>query len=448
MSGNFRTFAVKYIQYMKKNTIVWILIITWIACSIVAVLLINQYIEKKDVRLRAEIINNIEDIFSNQSDGNPLITFDDGLFDSPMNGGRVRNFKRANIPEKPNKADYENLELKSLINYDDILDSWKESYGDLASLWTLNWGSDDFREREDGGWHIVGIRCYGVEDSFIHTFVLFPYQVGLKKTEWGNYYTVPQAVSEAFEFYTTNPKSGISDRYERGSNNRIWSQIYDSKNEYYGIYKNENEHSWYSGKSIPYGGSPEEGGPIENGCVHNGYYRVYIAASQETHHGIIKHPWNPDIQERNKLYLWWLISLFLVFWIPTIIILISKRKQSKIKNESLKNRLLRRCSPSSFMSNYDKQKIDIANELYKEISKTDDEDLLITIADRVQQELSIRLIEDFELEDLKNVCNPSNYMKHYDAEKVTLANELYSILTKENISFSDFLNVKEQSKKL
>lgn len=430
---------------MKKSSIIWILVLVWIASIIVAIVSINKYISDKDSRLRSEIREHIEEIFENQSDGNAFITFDYGLFDSPMNGGRVKNFKRAEIPKKPNKAEIEKSEFSSLIKYDDLLDSWKENYGDLSSLWTLNWGSDDYREREDGGWHIVGIRCYGTDNSFIHTFVLFPYQVGLKKTEWGNYYTVPEAVAAAFEFYTTNPKSGISDRYEKGSNSRIWSRIYDSQNEYYGIYENKNEHSCYSGKSIPGGGSPEKGGPIENGWMHNGYYRVYVAASQETHHGIIKHPWNPDIEERNTLYLWWLIGLTILFWIPIVILLIKKGKENKKQNESLKERLLRKCSPSAFMANYDKEKIDSANELYKAISSTEDNAILLELADRAQKELSIDLIEEKELNDLKALCNPAKYMKPYDAEKVSLANELFAILSKSELSYSEFLEVKNKA---
>lgn len=421
---------------MKKSSIIWILVFIWIASIVVAILSINKYISDKDSRLRLEIRNNIEEIFENQSDGNAFITFNYGLFDSPMNGGRVKNFKRAEIPPKPNS---------SLVKYDDILDTWKENYGDLGSLWTLNWGSDDYRERGDVGWEIVGIRCHGTDDSFIHTFVLFPYQVGLKKTEWGNYYTVPEAVNEAFEFYTSNPKSGISDRYEKGSNNRIWSRIYESKNEYYGIYENKNDHSWYSGKSIPGGKLPENGGPIENGWMHNGYYRVYIAASQETHHGIVKHPWNPDIEERNTLYLWWLIGLTILFWIPIVILLIKNGKESKKQNESLKERLLRKCSPSAFMDNYDKEKVALANELYKIISSTDDSVMLLELADRAETELSIRLIEEKELSDLKNLCNPTKYMKPYDAEKVSLANELFSIISKPDLLYSNFLEVRNRA---
>jgi hypothetical protein len=39
------------------------------------------------------------------------------------------------------------------------------------------------------------------------------------------------------------------------------------------------------------------------------------------------------------------------------------------------------------------------------------------------------------------------FMKSYNPEKVTLANELYSRLSKENISYKD-IEIEEQSKKL
>lgn len=433
---------------MKKTKIIWLLIFAWIASSVTAYLLINKHIEEKDNRLRDEIRERIEEIFENQSDGSSFITFDYGFFDSPMNGGRVKNYKKTQIPPKPSKAEYEKSKYRFLMNYDDFLEKWKENYGDLSSLWDLNWGSKDYMEREDGGWHIVGIRCHGTDDSFIHTFVIFPYRVGLKKTEWGNYYTVPDAVAEAFKFYTTNPKSGFSDRYEKGSNNKIWSKIYDSQNEYYGIYKNKNDHSWYSGETIPQGESPESGGPVQNGWMHNGFYRVYIAASQETHHGIMKHPWNPDIKERNALYLWWIIGLTTIFWTPIVILLIKTRREQKKRNESLKERLLRKCSPSVFMKNYNKEKVAIANDLYKSIVSTDDYLTLIKLAYRAQKELSINMIEDQEMNDLKALCNPTKYMKPYDAEKVSLANELFAILSKSDLSYLDFIDVQKRSKDL
>ena len=40
------------------------------------------------------------------------------------------------------------------------------------------------------------------------------------------------------------------------------------------------------------------------------------------------------------------------------------------------------------------------------------------------------------------------FMKSYNPEKVTLANELYSRLSKENISYKDIIEIEEQSKKL
>lgn len=44
-----------------------------------------------------------------------------------------------------------------------------------------------------------------------------------EKTEWGNFYTVEQAVNEAFEFYAANPEYGYSGRFSKGSYDRLWS---------------------------------------------------------------------------------------------------------------------------------------------------------------------------------------------------------------------------------
>lgn len=432
---------------MSRTKKICILVICWIVASIGTILLINKYISDKDSRLLKEIRQQVADVFEGQDDGSNFITFDYGLFDSPMNGGVVKNFTRTTIPSKPQNKKLS--ELDSLYGFhSNVIDEWNESYGDVASLWNLNWGSDKFNEREDAGWEIVGIRFSGVNDACIHTFTLFPYQVALKKSEWGNYYTVPQAVQEAFDFYTTNPKSGISDRYERGSHKRIWNKLYDSQNEYYGIYKNENHNNTYVGKMIPCGARPEEGGPIQNGWMHNGYYRVYVAATQGIYHGIQKHPWSPDIKDRNKLLIIWLSVILLLFWIPITVLLVRKRKESKRHDETLKERLLRVCSPANYMSNYDKEKVSIANTLYQEIMSSDNESQLLEIANKAQKELSVSLIEKSELEEIKLRVNPARFMKPYDAQKVALANELFSMLDGPDLTYSDFITVRERSKSL
>lgn len=133
---------------MKRSKIIWLLITIWLFVSVGAIILINKHIETKDRRLRSEIRDGISQIFEGQEDGNKMITFDDGFFDSPMNGGQVKNFTKVAVPPMPKKSDFSKGFPQEL--YENARDLWKDNYGDVASLWDLNWGSEKPNEREDG----------------------------------------------------------------------------------------------------------------------------------------------------------------------------------------------------------------------------------------------------------------------------------------------------------
>lgn len=432
---------------MKRAIIV--LISLWILGAIASILLINNYINSKDGRLRTEIRDSIENLFRGQSadDGDPFLSFEDGFFDSPMNGYIVKNFKRAQIPDKPNRERLERLGLGE-DSYKQSLERWNSDYGDVSSLWDLNWGSKNPEEFNDYGWFIAGIQCSSGEDeAFIQTFSFFPYRVALKKTEWGNYYTVPQAVDEAFAFYTTNEKSIISSRYKKGSIRRIWNKIYGFSNEYYGVRQSSDSDcdlGYSAGVPIPGGAMPEKGGPIKYGWMHNGYYRVYIAVTQSKYYGIYKHRWNPDTRERNKLLLWWLMGVSIFFLIPILVLTHRVCRKNKLASEPLKEKLRRLCSPSAFMSPYNKELIDKANLLYPRILQSEKEEDLIPLADEAQQELGVSLISKEELREVLNRVSPNNFMNPYNAEKISLANELYGTLKKENLLYSEFISVKDR----
>ena len=168
---------------------------------------VYSFIDHKRVRLRSEIRENIENLFEGQSSGDMFVSNDDGFFDVAYSGSPVRHFKKVAIPSKPTKGGLAAIDPS--ID-EKIGDDWKQSYGDLASLYELNWG-DNYPNSEDDGWSIIRIYCGGTDDDFIQTNTIFPYKVGMKKTEWGNFYTVEQAVNEAFEFYSTNPKSSMAE---------------------------------------------------------------------------------------------------------------------------------------------------------------------------------------------------------------------------------------------
>ena len=91
-----------------------------------------------------------------------------------------------------------------------------------------------------------------------------------------------------------------------------------------------------------------------------------------------------------------------------------------------------------------------ANNIYKRILETSPEDTktLLEILDIVSSDLGVSLIDKEELDDLKNKVNPQNFITPYNSEKVALANELYSQLTQDDLTYRDFLEVKEKAKQL
>ena len=442
---------------MKRKNILLTLWSLWFFLLIALSFCVNSYIDKKRTKLRSELRENIGNLFEGQSNGDFFITNDDGLFDEAFSGSPVKHYKKIVIPSRPSKGGLKGIDSKmkkQLAKFNEEIDNnWEESYGDLASLYELNWG-DEYPNDKDEGWNITRI-CYGgTDDDIIQTNVIFPYKVGLKESEWGNYYTVEQAVNEAFEFYTTNTGSGFSNRFQKGSNSRIWLNIYEFNNEYFSIVKNEKYSGWTTGLPIyrPENMSFEKAQrlyPYENGWMHNGFYRVFIAATQDTHY-MIEENETAVAENRKNLLLSWGIGITILFMLLIIPLTIKERRANKIKTETLYQRLVRLCNPKNFIKEYDKDKIDKSNRLYQTLLNmdSDDKDTLMKIQSMAVSELNISLIDKEELNELKQKVNPKNFMQPYNAEKISLANELYSILSDENIDYAKMMEVKEKSKTL
>ena len=409
---------------------------------------VYTYIDNKRARLRSEIREKIENLFEGQSVGT-YNRSESGFYDVDYSDKPIRHYKKVAIPSKPAA----NNDFTAFLRHEQTIDEWKQSYGDLVAMYELNWG-DKYPNQEDDGWSIIRIYCGGNDDDFIQTNIIFPYKVGLKKTEWGNFYTVEQAVNEAFEFYSTNPKSYMADRFSKGSSHLLWSRIYDSCNEFFGIVENQNTGSWISGIPIyqPKGKSYEEAQrtmPYENGWMHNGYYRVFIAATQERHYMIQEKDWAVN-ENRNRLLIWWGISLTVLFLSIIIPLTIKESKVNKRKSETLYQRLCRMCNPSNFIKDYDKEKVDRANEIYQRLMdiKPDDKEALMSLQAEAVASLGIVLIDAEKLKDLTEKVNPQRFMNPYNAEKVKLANNLYSRLTKEELTYEEFTEIEESTKSL
>lgn len=438
---------------MKRKTIIIILWFLWIVSIIAIFYGVYKYIGQKKISLRNELRNNITTLFQGQDNGDFFIGNDDGFFYTEYSNNPVCHYKKVSKPRRPKFDKISSSAIDPKIT-EQITDAWNQNYGDISSLYELNWG-DEYPNHKDEGWNITRIYCGGIDEEYIHTNTIFPYKVGLKNTEWGNYYTVEQAVSEAYNFYTTDPESSYSKRYKQGSINELWNEIYrySNQNEFYSIVETK-KNGWTLGTPIyiPENKSydePQRVMPYENGWMHNGYYRVYIAATQEEVFGISEKE-GAVAANRNKLLLWWCIGVSALFLLLIVPLTIKQINSNKKKSETLYQRLIRLCNPKTFIDNYDKDKVEKANSIYKRLLETNSEDsnALIEIQMQASSELNINFIDKEELEDLKEKVNPKRFLNPYNAEKVSLANELYAILTKDNLTYTELIEVKEKFKHL
>lgn len=445
---------------MKRKYIIILLWCLWVCSLIVATICIYYHINNKRNNLHTELRENIIELFDGQF-GELL----DGFFCKSYSNEPVRNIIMIDIPERPRFG----------ASYFDN-ENWTKSYGDLASLYELNWKCDHYPCQFDDGWNIGRICCGYDDDDIIKTSVIFPYQVGIIRNERYNQYSIEEAINDAFVFYSTDTNSPLADRFRDWSYFGIWSKIFDCCNRYYGVVENENYNGWLNGNPIchnktentfspPNGATKEEIeqwyetkeaekkaqrlSPVDAGSIDLGYYRVFIATTQEKHYMIMEKE-RVVKEDRNKLLIWWGIGLSILFFSLIIPLTIVEKKSKKRKSETLYQRLCRLCNPKEFMQNYDKDKVDKANSIYKRLmeTKSDDKETLMEIQDIAVSELGITLIDMEEVEELKEKVNPKRFLNPYNAEKVALANELYAILSKEGLTYNEFVDVEERAKTL
>lgn len=432
---------------MKRKTIIGIAIITYIAAMIGMFFGVDQYIKAKDTRLRVEIRSKIDKIFSGRK----------RLVDIAYSGYKV-GYESVPIPSRPKPLNIQDAESKKLLGDLDKKEkiTWEDTYGNLTRMYRIHYKSSDRvtpYDYEDGWNFVILERDFdGVSMSWI-----FPYAVGYIQQEYylGDDYlpSVASAVNEAFEFYTTNQKSAFYDSFEKGCVDKAWSAIYDANNEYYHMV--EDKYSRIERMGTPLFEKYANDGKrhaYQNGFMYNGFYKVFIASTQPKTWSIRKYEYNPDVQDKERLWKYWAIGLTILLLLVVIPLWIVDSKHQKVKDEDLYDKLKRLCNPANFISGdtYDKTKVDWANAIYKGLLETnkDDKDALNLLQQQAVTYLSINLIDAEKLAELKERVNPKNYLSPYNPEKVSLANELYSILNKDGLSYSEMANVEERSKSL
>lgn len=106
--------------------------------------------------------------------------------------------------------------------------------------------------------------------------------------------------------------------------------------------------------------------------------------------------------------------------------------------QSLVSELLDLCSPEKYIEPYDFKKVKVANELYGQLhdihlTTTD----IIAIRKRAENELGVMLSTKALFTLLEKACNPRRFLSPYQPELLDRANELYSGIIAHKNSLSD-----------
>ena len=98
--------------------------------------------------------------------------------------------------------------------------------------------------------------------------------------------------------------------------------------------------------------------------------------------------------------------------------------------KSLYEELQDKCNPQKFMSPYNKEKVDMANRLYKQLLDTSESSTtaLKEIRGQAIQQLGVQISTKKLYQKLLKYCNPENFMNPYDFEAVQKANEYYALV--------------------
>lgn len=365
--------------------------------------------------------------------------------DVVYSGGKVQ-YERMAIPQMPKKD--------GINEYLQDREIWSEEYGDLFKMYRLKYKQNEWEHTWDNsnGWQLIELSLgsdYRNDCWQINAKWYFPYAVGYINQDYSweyNYLpSIQNAVDDAFEYFTKNKKSKTIINFEEGSVDRILNSI--KANEYYLLKRVEHIALSTRGVDIEGGFEKISNGPIKHTYMYNGQYKVYVGRTQYEGWMITKRYDDVVEDDLKSIRKKWAISIAIIFGTLLIVLCIASSILSRKIGESLYQRMMRLCNPSNYMKPYNKEKVDYANVLYKRLITTypDNEKDLIEIADEASMYLGICLVDQYEKKELLKAIRPSNFMNPYDAEKVTLANTLYEELSKPNLSLKDFKKIEHRA---
>lgn len=436
---------------MKRIIILLIILIIYFASLVISNNYVEKYVSQKVITAEAEIRNKVYNLFDKVKYVDPEYIPD------PIRADKISIPKLSDLTIAGKKPYMENKDSFFLGNdeVDQILQKeFNYEFKHLKSLYNLPCAID-----KDGGLLIYtrwNFRVLQYSNNDIIETSYFPYAIGYKVSEDNYAPNKKEILKSAYDFYISNEESHLRNYIDDGSYERILSELFHLPNDYFCIKTKIDTFKLISTLDKPLMGCLEISHLLSDlnfrhfGVLQYNDFSVFIGEAPYIKYYVDrKDPsqYDNEVSKLKTTYFSILTILFFLFAGPIIYLEIMNRK---VRNESLYSKLKRLCNPSLYMKDYNKDKIDTANAIYKKITETspDDKETLLLLVKEAEEKMDISFVDSIKVASLKKQVNPKRFMKPYQPEKVSLANELYAILNKEKVSYTDIIEIEKKVEKL
>lgn len=307
----------------------------------------------------------------------------------------------------------------------------------MKGLWQTGWGLG-VRENWSGG----------EEGRRIIEYIVTPYAISFRNNNYNSLdsnSTIDYILDNAYDFYTTDNQSDFKRSIVANVESFINEPYID--NPFFRLEDDNNGVPFLSNISMyaDYGT-----------YMYNGLYYVFVKAyGRKTYELTLNKEYVKSEKEKyisekqHQICLLGIISICILVIIWFVCALLTYREMKNNKQTLLK-RILTQCNPKKYLKNYDSHSLEVANSIYSKALVTDanDTEEVLRLASLAESELGVRLVAKSDIRSLKKKCNPKHFMNPYNAEKVAIANELYTKLRQEKLSCVEYLEIRGMVSKL
>ena len=284
-------------------------------------------------------------------------------------------------------------------------------------LWQTGWGLG-VRENWNGG----------EEGRRVIEYIITPYAVSFRNNSYNSYESnssIDNILDNAYVFYTSDDQSD----FKRSMVNNVEPFINEPyiDNPFFRLLEDNN--------GIPFLSNISMYADYETYMYNDQYYVFIKAYARKLYELTLNKDYVNSKKEQyiadkqNLIIKWGLFSvgILAIIWFVCIIWIYRDIREQK---QTLLKRIIFKCNPKKYIKNYDGHLLEVANNIYSKALVTDanDKEEIFKLASLAESELGVELVSKSEILSLQRMCNPKQFMKPYNAEKVAIANELYTKL--------------------